>query len=38
MVPMAVATMPPSAMGASKQRVSPYFFCKPLVTLKTPPN
>ena len=29
-MPMAAATMPPSAIGVSKQRVRPCFFCKPV--------
>src|SRR5665213_3169753 len=37
-MPMAVATMPPSEIGVSKQRVRPCFFCKPSVTRKTPPK
>ena len=30
-MPMATATMPPSPIGVSKQRVRPCFFCSPSV-------
>src|SRR5207342_249194 len=37
-MPMAVATMPPSAMGESSTRCSPYLRCRPSVTRNTPPK
>ena len=37
-MPMAVPTMPASLIGASKQRVLPYFFWRPAVQRKTPPK
>ena len=37
-MPMAAPTMPPSAIGASKQRVRPCFFCSPSVPRNTPPK
>src|SRR4051812_7827692 len=37
-MPTAVAMMPPSLIGESKQRVAPYFFCNPSVTRNTPPK
>ena len=37
-MPIAVPTMPSSLIGASKQRLLPYFCCKPCVQRKTPPK
>src|SRR2546423_4342439 len=37
-MPMAAAMMPPSAIGVSRTRCSPYFLCSPSVTRNTPPK
>ena len=37
-MPIAVPTMPSSLIGASKQRLDPYFCCRPWVQRKTPPK
>ena len=36
-MPTATAMMPPSAIGVSNTRRSPYFFCNPSVTRNTLP-
>src|SRR5580700_2308576 len=37
-MPIAVATMPPSAIGVSMTRCSPYLRCRPSVARNTPPK
>ena len=37
-MPIAVPTMPSSLIGASKQRLVPYFCWSPAVQRKTPPK
>ena len=37
-MPIAAPTMPSSLIGASKQRLLPYFCCRPCVQRKTPPK
>jgi len=37
-MPIAAPTMPASLIGASKQRVLPYFCWRPAVQRKTPPK
>jgi hypothetical protein len=38
LMPIAVATMPPSEIGESSTRCAPYLRCKPSVTRNTPPK
>jgi hypothetical protein len=37
-MPTAAPTIPSSLIGVSKQRVLPYFACRPCVARKTPPK